>query len=168
MLLRNRYRCSGHASISSIKETNGSLTLQAFHAGKGITLITALGRGTVLIADENPERAQSLKNRVSSMGYSASIQSNARKTLRKIRSRSVNAVIISASIGDMHISGFLETLRKANLATGIVIYGKNISAEDAINWMKSGAVDVILHIEAEQALKAAIQRAFSFSSMEME
>jgi two-component system response regulator HydG len=131
-------------------------------------LITALGRGTVLIADENPERAQSLKNRVSSMGYSASIQPNARKTLRKIRSRSVNAVIISASIGDMNISGFLETLRKANLATGIVIYGKNISAEDAINWMKSGAVDVILQIEGEQALKAAIQRAFSFSIKSIE
>ena len=126
-------------------------------------MITALGRGTVLIADENPERAQRLKNRISSMGYSASIQLNARKTLRKIRSRSVNAVIISASIGDMHITGFLETLRKANLATGIVIYGKNISAEDAISWMKSGAVDIILQIESEQALKAAIQRAFSFS-----
>ena len=126
-------------------------------------MITALGRGTVLIADEDSERAQKLKNRVSAMGYSASIQPNARKTLRKIRSRSVNAVIISASIGDMDISGFLETLRKANLATGIVIYGKNISAEDAISWMKSGAVDVILQIEGEQTLKAAIQRAFSFS-----
>ena len=131
-------------------------------------MITALGRGTVLIADEDAERAQSLKTRVSSMGYSASIQPNARKTLRKIRSRSVNAVIISASIGDMNISGFLETLRKANLATGIVIYGKNISAEDAISWMKSGAVDVILQIESEQALKSAIQRAFSFSIKSIE
>jgi len=131
-------------------------------------LITALGRGTVLIADENSERAQSLKNRVSTMGYSASIQPDARKTLRKIRSRSVNAVIISATIGDMNISGFLETLQKANLATGIVIYGKNISAEDAISWMKSGAVDIILQIESEQALKAAIQRAFSFSIKSIE
>lgn len=126
-------------------------------------MISALGRGTVLIADEDSERAQSLKNRISSMGYSASIQSTARKTLRKIQSRSVKAVIISASIGDMHISGFLETLHKANLATGIVIYGRNICAEDAINWMKSGAVDIILNIEGEQPLKTAIQRAFSFS-----
>ena len=131
-------------------------------------MITALGRGTVLIADENLERAQSLKNRVSAMGYSASIQPDARKTLRKIRSRSVNAVIISATIGDMNISGFLETLRKANLATGIVIYGKSISAEDAISWMKSGAVDIILQIEDEQALKASIQRAFSFSIKSIE
>ncbi len=126
-------------------------------------MVTALGRGTVLIADEDSDRAQELKIRVSALGYSASIQPSARKTLRKIRSRSVNAVIISAGIGDMHISGFLETLRKANLATGIVIYGKNISAEDAISWMKSGAVDIILRIDEEQTLKSAIQRAFSFS-----
>jgi len=102
------------------------------------------------------------------MGYSASIQSSARKTLRKIRSRSVNAVIICADIGDMHISSFLETLSKANLATGTVIYGKNISAEDAVNWMKSGAVDIIFRIEDERALKAAIQRAFSFSIRSIE
>ncbi|MCD4775071.1 MAG: sigma-54 dependent transcriptional regulator [Candidatus Aegiribacteria sp.] len=131
-------------------------------------MITALGRGTVLIADENLERAMLLKNRISAMGYGASIQSSARKTLRKVRSRSVNAVIISANIGDMHVSAFLETLRKANLATGIVIYGKNISAENAVNWMKSGAVDIILRIEDEQALKAAIQRAFSFSIRSVE
>ena len=131
-------------------------------------MITALGRGTVLVADGNWERAQQLKQRISAMGYSVSIQSNVRKTLRKIRSRSVNTVIISADIGDMHISGFLETLRKANLVTGIVIYGKNISAEDAVSWMKSGAVDIILRIEDEQALKAAIQRAFSFSIRSIE
>jgi two-component system, NtrC family, response regulator HydG len=131
-------------------------------------LITALGRGTVLIADENTERAMLLKDRVSSLGYSASVQTSARKTLRKIRSRSVNSVLISATIGDMHISSFLETLRKANLATGIVIYGKNISAEDAIIWMKSGAVDIILRIEDEQSLKSAIQRAFSFSIKSIE
>ncbi len=131
-------------------------------------MITALGRGTVLVADGNWERAQQLKQRISAMGYSASIQSNVRKTLRKIRSRSVNVVIISADIGDMHISGFLETLRKANLVTGIIIYGKNISAEDAVSWMKSGAVDILLRIEDEQALKAAIQRAFSFSIRSIE
>ena len=126
-------------------------------------MVTALGRGTVLVADENQERAEDLKNRISAMGYSVSIQSDARGTLRRIRSRSVNAVVISATIGDMHISGFLETLQKANLAAGVVIHGRTIGAEDAISWMKSGAVDILLNINDNQALQAAIQRAFSFS-----
>ncbi len=97
------------------------------------------------------------------MGYSVSIQSDARGTLRRIRSRSVNAVVISATIGDMHMSGFLETLQKANLAAGVVIHGRTTGAEDAISWMKSGAVDILLNINDTQALQAAIQRAFSFS-----
>ncbi len=97
------------------------------------------------------------------MGYSVSIQSDARGTLRRIRSRSVNTVVISATIGDMHMSGFLETLQKANLAAGVVIHGRTIGAEDAISWMKSGAVDILLNINNTQALQAAIQRAFSFS-----
>lgn len=126
-------------------------------------MVTALGRGTVLIADENQERAEDLKSRISTMGYSVSIQSDARGTLRRIRSRSVNAVVISATIGDMHMSGFLETLQKANLAAGVVIHGRTIGAEDAISWMKSGAVDILLNINDTQALQAAIQRAFSFS-----
>lgn len=126
-------------------------------------MITALGKGTVLVADEEPGRAENLKNRISSMGYSVSIQSDARSTLRKIRSRSVNAVVISATIGDMLMSGFLETLKKANLAAGVVIHGRTISAEDAISWMKSGAVDILLNINNDQHLKAAIQRAFLFS-----
>ena len=126
-------------------------------------MVTALGRGTVLVADENQERAADLKNRISAMGYSVSIQSDARGTLRRIRSRSVNTVVISATIGDMHMSGFLETLQKANLAAGVVIHGRTIGAEDAISWMKSGAVDILLNINNTQALQAAIQRAFSFS-----
>ncbi|MCD4848732.1 MAG: sigma-54 dependent transcriptional regulator [Candidatus Aegiribacteria sp.] len=126
-------------------------------------MVTALGRGTVLVADENQERAEDLKTRISIMGYSVSIQSDARGTLRRIRSRSVNAVVISATIGDMHMSGFLETLQKANLAAGVVIHGRTIGAFDAISWMKSGAVDILLNINDTQALQAAIQRAFSFS-----
>jgi DNA-binding NtrC family response regulator len=126
-------------------------------------MITALGRGTVLITDEDPQRGQELKGAISSMGYSATVLPSARNTIRRIRKRSVNAVMISATVEDMHISAFLETLRKANLAAGIVIYGKSINAEDAISWMKSGAADIILRIDDLEEMKSAVQRAFSFS-----
>ncbi|MBN2587813.1 MAG: sigma-54-dependent Fis family transcriptional regulator [Candidatus Fermentibacteraceae bacterium] len=126
-------------------------------------MITALGRGTVLVTDEDPQRGQELKNAISSMGYSATVLPSARNTIRRIRKRSVNAVMISSTVEDMHISAFLETLRKANLAAGIVIYGRNINAEDAISWMKSGAADIILNTDDLEEMKSAIQRAFSFS-----
>jgi DNA-binding NtrC family response regulator len=63
----------------------------------------------------------------------------------------------------MHVSAVLETLRRANLAAGIVIYGRSISAEDSIEWMKSGAADILLRTDDQQSLKAAIHRAFTFS-----
>lgn len=131
-------------------------------------MITALGRGTVLVTDEDQERAQRLKSTISSMGYSVTTLDSARKTVRRIRKRSVNAVMISATVQDMHVSSFLETLRRANLTAGIVIYGRNISAEDAISWMKSGAADIVLRVEDQEAVNSAIQRAFSFSIRSLE
>lgn len=126
-------------------------------------MVTVLGRGTVLVADEDRERSELLKSRISAMGYSVSVQPLARAALRKIRSRAVNAVLISSSIGDMHMSAFMETMARSNLATGIVIFGRSISAADSISWMKTGAVDILLDPDDEQALRSAIQRAFSFS-----
>lgn len=133
-----------------------------------VPVVTVLGRGTVLIADEDRERSDSLKTRISRMGYSVSVQPSARGALRKIRARAVNAVFVSASIGDMHMSVFLETLTRANLSTGVVIFGRSISAVDAVSWMKAGAVDVLLETESKQALMSAIQRAFSFSVSQTE
>jgi two-component system, NtrC family, response regulator HydG len=132
--------------------------------GRGsTTMVTVLGRGTVLVADEDRDRSDALKARISAMGYSVSVQPSARAALRKIRARAVSVVIISASIGDMHMAGFLETITRANLSTGIVIYGRSVGASDAVAWMKAGAVDILLDIDGEQALRSAIQRAFSFS-----
>lgn len=125
--------------------------------------VSALGRGTVLIADEDTERGQILRDRISAMGYSVSLLASARKTVRRIRKRAVNAVMVSSTVEDMHVSGFFETLRKANLAAGIVIYGKSISAENAVAWMKAGAADIVFQTDDENALKSAIQRAFTFS-----
>jgi DNA-binding NtrC family response regulator len=131
-------------------------------------MVTVLGRGTVLVADEDRERSDALKARITAMGYSVSVQPSARAALRKIRARAVSVVIISASISDMLIAGFVETITRANLSTGIVIYGRSVSAADAVDWMKAGAVDILLDIEGEQALRSAIQRAFSFSVRQVE
>lgn len=126
-------------------------------------MVTALGRGTVLVTDEDADRGQELRNRISAMGYNVTTLASARKTVRRIRKQSVNAVMISATVEDMNISAFLETLRKANLASGIVVYGKSINAEEAVSWMKSGAADIVLRPEDRELLESAIQRAFSYS-----
>ncbi len=126
-------------------------------------MITALGKGTVLIADENPERGGRMKNLVSSIGYDAQVLDSARQAIRKMRHRSVNAIMLSSTIGDMQISVFLENLRESNIPTGTVVYGKGIDTEDAVAWMKSGAADVVLRYDDLETVKSAIRRAFSHS-----
>jgi len=123
-----------------------------------------LGRGTVVIIDSDTERAGSLRSLIQSMGYNAIMEVAARSALRRIRSRSVNAIIVSESIPDMQMATFLEALKKVHLATGVVIYGKNVSAYDAVNWMKSGVVDILFDPSDSMRLRDSLQRAFSFST----
>lgn len=123
-----------------------------------------LGRGTVVIIDPDIERAGSLRSLIQSLGYNATMEVAARSALRRIRSRAVNAIIVSESIPDMQMSTFLEALKKVHLATGVVIYGKNISAFDAVNWMKSGVVDILFDPFDSMRLRDSLQRAFSFST----
>ncbi|MCK5037102.1 MAG: sigma 54-interacting transcriptional regulator, partial [Candidatus Sabulitectum sp.] len=63
---------------------------------------------------------------------------------------------------------FLESLSRANVNSSVVIYGKNISASEAISWMRSGVVDVLLDPSDTESLRVALQNAFSRSSSKRE
>jgi DNA-binding NtrC family response regulator len=123
-----------------------------------------LGRGAVIIVDADTEMSTSLRTLIQSTGYTVTIETTARAALRRIRSRAVNAIAVSSSIPDMHMSTFIEALRKLNLATGVVVYGRNVSAEEAISWMKTGVVDILLDPLDPVRTREALQRAFSYSA----
>ena len=78
--------------------------------------------------------------------------------------RSVNVVLVSWDISDMHVSAFLDAVRKANPSAGSVVYGRGVNAEDAVTWMKAGVIDVILDPEGAARVKEAIGRAFAHSA----
>ena len=78
--------------------------------------------------------------------------------------RSVNVVLVSWDISDMHVSAFLDAVRKANPSAGSVVYGRGVNAEDAVTWMKAGVIDVILDPEGASRVKEAIGRAFAHSA----
>ncbi len=131
---------------------------------RGNELGSILGRGAVIIVDADAEMSASLRTLIQSTGYTVTIESTARAALRRTRSRAVNAIAVSASVPDMHMSTFLDALRKVNLSTGVVVYGKNVSAEEAVSWMKSGVVDILLDPLDPVRIREALQRAFSFSA----
>lgn len=102
------------------------------------------------------------------MGYNCAIENSARSALRRVKSRSVNVIVASSELTDLHMDTFLESLSRANVNSSVVIYGKNISAGDAISWMRSGVVDILLDPSDHEALRIALQSAFTRSSSKLE
>jgi len=127
-------------------------------------LATILSRGTVLVVDGDAGRASRAGAAAGSGGYSVLSEPSGRAALRRVHSRSVNVLLVAADLPDMHIGAFLDALRKANLAAGVVIYGSAVQAEDAVDWMRAGVVDVILDLSDEARIREALSLAFSRSA----
>ncbi|MCK5131065.1 MAG: sigma-54-dependent Fis family transcriptional regulator [Candidatus Sabulitectum sp.] len=130
-------------------------------------MTTILGRGTVLFVDSDNSRASSLRAAVSSIGYNCTIENSARSALRRVKSRSVNVIVASSELRDLYMDTFLESLSRANVNSSVVIYGKNISASEAISWMRSGVVDILLDPSDSESLRSALQSAFTRSSSKL-
>ncbi|MCK5784986.1 MAG: sigma-54-dependent Fis family transcriptional regulator [Candidatus Sabulitectum sp.] len=130
-------------------------------------MTTILGRGTVLFVDPDNSRASSLRSAVSSLGYNCTIENSARSALRRVKSRSVNVIVASSELTDLHMDTFLESLSRANVNSSVVIYGKNITAGEAITWMRSGVVDILLDPSSTDSLRSALQSAFTRSSSKL-
>ncbi|HPR21395.1 MAG TPA: sigma-54 dependent transcriptional regulator [Candidatus Sabulitectum sp.] len=128
---------------------------------------TILGRGTVLIVDSDTERAAGIRAEASAFGYNCSVELTARAALRRVKTRAVNVIVASADLTDLHMDTFLESLSRANVDSSVVIYGKNISAAKAIDWMRAGAVDILLDPSDGEALRNALQSSFTRSSMKL-
>ena len=101
---------------------------------------------------------------VRGLGYKTLTENSARSALRRVHSRAVNAIALSAELADIHMDTVLASLRKANVSAGAFIYGQDLDVEEAVRWMKAGAVDIVLDPHNEQSIKEAVERTFSFSS----
>lgn len=126
-----------------------------------------LGRGTVLFVDADEERASRLRAEASSFGYNCAVENTARTALRRVKARSVNVIAASSELSDLHMSTFLESLSRANVDSSVVIYGRNISAAEAVAWMRAGVVDILLDPDKGDNLRNALQTAFSRSSLKI-
>ncbi len=127
-------------------------------------MTTSLGRGTVLFVDPDRDRTARIRALVSELGYTTTEERTARGALRRVRSRSVNVLAVSSGTDDLLMSTFLETLSRANTDASVIIYGRMISAQEAVSWMKAGVVDILLDPESREGWRQAVQLAFSRSS----
>ena len=134
---------------------------------RGTEVSIILGRGTVLIVDSDAERASRIRAQASGFGYNCAVEGTARTALRRVKTRAVNVIVASAELTDLHMDTFLESLSRANVDSSVVIYGKNISAAKAIEWMRTGVVDILLDPSDGEALRNALQTSFARSSLKL-
>lgn len=127
-------------------------------------MTTSLGRGTVLFVDPDKDRVSRLRAMISELGCTTTEERTARGALRRVRSRSVNVLAVSSGTDDLLMSTFLDSLSRANTDASVIIYGRMISAQEAVAWMKAGVVDILLDPESREGWRQAVQLAFSRSS----
>jgi two-component system response regulator HydG len=87
-----------------------------------------------------------------------------RAALRRVHSRSVSVLLVSSDLPDMQMSIFLDSLRRAGVTTATVVYGRTVNAEDAVSWMKTGVVDIVLQPDDPARIREAVSRAFTAST----
>jgi len=117
-----------------------------------------------MFVDPDKDRVARLRALVSELGCTTTEERTARGALRRVRSRSVNVLAVSSSTDDLLMSTFLDTLSRANTDASVIIYGRMISAQEAVAWMKAGVVDILLDPESREGWRQAVQLAFSRSS----
>jgi len=101
------------------------------------------------------------------MGYNCAVEYTARTALRRVKVRAVNVIVASADLADLHMDTFLESLSRANVDSSVIVYGRSISADRAISWMRAGVVDILLDPADAEALRNALQTAFARSSLKL-
>jgi DNA-binding NtrC family response regulator len=114
--------------------------------------------------DPDRDRTARLRALVSELGCTTTEERTARGALRRVRSRSVNVLAVSSGTDDLLMSTFLETLSRVNTDASVIIYGRMISAQEAVSWMKAGVVDILLEPDSREGWRQAVQLAFSRSS----
>ncbi len=114
--------------------------------------------------DPDRDRTARLRALVSELGCTTTEERTARGALRRVRSRSVNVLAVSSGTDDLLMSTFLETLSRVNTDASVIIYGRMISAQEAVSWMKAGVVDILLDPDSRDGWRQAVQLAFSRSS----
>lgn len=117
-----------------------------------------------MFVDPDRDRTARLRALVSELGCTTTEERTARGALRRVRSRSVNVLAVSSGTDDLLMSTFLETLSRVNTDASVIIYGRMISAQEAVSWMKAGVVDILLDPDSRDGWRQAVQLAFSRSS----
>jgi DNA-binding NtrC family response regulator len=127
---------------------------------------TAVTPGRVVVLDADPYAAAAVRSSLAGLGADCRVVASIDEALEQLRL--VDSAVLLADAGgrERDMLALLQTIRTASPHTSIVATGADVKASAALEWMRSGATDVLLKPFSSVELAAAIARAQSRAALE--
>jgi DNA-binding NtrC family response regulator len=131
-------------------------------------LTTGLGRGKILVLDDEPDIRESLDALFSLEGYSVDLAETAGEGLKKLESRNFDLVLLDLMLPDRSGLEVLREVRERDHETPIVLITAYGSVQVAVEALKSGANDYFSKPWDNEKLLIEVDRMISKRRLERE
>jgi len=131
-------------------------------------LTTGLGRGKILVLDDEPDIRESLDALFSLEGYSVDLAETAGEGLKKLESRNFDLVLLDLMLPDRSGLEVLREVRERDHETPIVLITAYGSVQVAVDALKSGANDYFSKPWDNEKLLIEVDRMISKRRLERE
>lgn len=121
----------------------------------------------ILVMEDQPKERVSLCKALEDWGCYLDCAFDSAAAVAKVRSSGYCLIIASVEIPGFCGLQFLETMRALSETVRVVFLTARASVEDAVNWMKAGAYDVLLKPLDLEQMKYLTQRVFEELNAEM-
>ncbi|WP_457621734.1 sigma-54-dependent transcriptional regulator [Persephonella sp.] len=122
----------------------------------------------ILIIDDDKDILSLMKLKLKSYGYSVSTELSPTKALDIIGKENFDLILVDQLMPDMSGIEFIETLKKRNIKTPVILMTAYGSLEDAVLAMKKGAFHYITKPVNFEELKIIIDQALEVSDLKKE
>jgi DNA-binding NtrC family response regulator len=131
-------------------------------------LTTGLGRGKILVLDDEPDIRESLDALFSLEGYSVDLAETAGEGLKKLESRNFDLVLLDLMLPDRSGLEVLREVRERDHETPIALITAYGSVQVAVEALKSGANDYFSKPWDNEKLLIEVDRMISKRRLERE
>ncbi len=126
----------------------------------------AVTHGRVLVLDADPYAAAAVRSSLAGLGADCRLVGSMDEALEELRLVESAVLLADAGGRERDMLALLQTIRTASPHTAIVATGADVKAAAALEWMRTGATDVLLKPFSSTELATAIARAQSRAALE--